>query len=147
MSKELTVVYNDTCPICAREVAAYRRTTEANGIDVDYAGLSRTDLARFGLSPDEAAKRFHVMRDGVIVSGVDAFALLWDEMPKMRWLARLVRLPIVAPIARRVYDQILAPVLFAFHKRRERKGRLLHIALPPLFSRRGLRVRLSTCSA
>ncbi|MCC1493692.1 thiol-disulfide oxidoreductase DCC family protein [Cognatishimia sp. F0-27] len=127
MDEKLTVIYNDTCPICAREVASYKRATGRLGLDIAYAGLSQSALSRFGLTQDEAARRFHVLKDGTLVSGVDAFALLWDEMPRLRWLARFVRLPIIAPLARVVYDRALAPLLFAFHKRRERKGRLRHI--------------------
>lgn len=112
----LDVIFNDTCPICSREVALYQSRTED---DVIYHGLSEGDLARFGLDPETAAREFHVVQDGKLVSGVEAFALLWDRMPRMRWLARLVRLPVVAPIARLVYRRVLAPLLYAMHKRKE----------------------------
>ena len=123
MSDKLTVIYNDTCPICSREVNGYRKVTERAGLDVDYAGWSDTDLARFGLDRDTAAKRFHVQTDGTLLSGVDAFAALWSRMPGFRWLARFVTVPVVRPVARFVYDRIAAPLLFALHRRRERAAR------------------------
>ena len=123
MTGELTVIYNDTCPICAREVAGYRRLTRTHGLDIAYRGLSGGDLARFGLTRRDAARRFHVMKDGVLVSGIPAFALVWERIPRLRWLARTVRLPVVAPVAAALYDHVAAPALFALHRRRERLGK------------------------
>lgn len=128
MSDDLTVIYNDTCPICAREVDAYRRSTGRLGVQVAYAGLSQYDLAGFGLTPETAARRFHVMRDGVLYDGIPAFAILWETMPRLRWLARLVRLPGMRWLAAVVYDHLLAPPLYVMHKRRLRLGKARHIA-------------------
>ena len=128
MKENLTVIYNDTCPICAREVGAYRTATDRRGLNVAYAGLSQCDLAQFGLTPDAAARRFHVMQDGVLQSGIPAFALLWETMPRLRWLARLVRLPGLRTLAAWVYDWVLAPPLYALHKRRLARGKAKHIA-------------------
>lgn len=116
MSDKLDVIYNDTCPICSREVDMYKGQTDSS---VRYHGLSRADLDRFGLTRDQSAREFHVMRDGELVSGLDAFALLWERMPRLRWLARFVRLPVVRPVADRVYRHILAPALYAMHRRRQ----------------------------
>lgn len=124
MSDRLTVIYNDTCPICAREVAQYKRLTSRHDLDIAYEGLSEGDLARYGLSQRDAARRLHVVRDGCRVDGVDAFALIWERMPGFRWLARLVRLPGVHALARLLYDYAAAPALFALHRRRERLGKL-----------------------
>lgn len=117
------MIYNDSCPICAREVRAYRRYTETHGLAVTYLGLSSDRLADHGLTKGDAARRLHVVQGGRVISGVPAFALLWDHIPKLRWLARLVRVPVVSRLAALVYDHILAPALFAMHRRRERLGR------------------------
>lgn len=123
----MTVIYNDTCPICAREVAAYKRYTRANDLDIDYIGLEPEALAEHGLTKAQAARRFHVLHGGQLVSGVPAFALLWERMPHMRWLARLVRLPVIKPLAALIYDYAAAPLLFAMHRRRERLGKAVHL--------------------
>lgn len=116
MSTEITVIYNDTCPICAREVDAYRTRTDAS--EVAYHGLSKGNLAAFGLTEDSAARQFHVMRDGERLEGVVAFAALWERIPRLRWLARLVLLPGIRQLAMAVYSKCLAPALFALHRRR-----------------------------
>lgn len=125
---EITVIYNDTCPICAREVAGYRRAARRHGLPIAFRGLSEGDLQRYGLTTSRAAKRFHVVENGRIVDGVDAFALLWDRMPRLRWLSRFVRLPVIAPVSRALYDHAAAPALYALHRRRVRKGTACRIA-------------------
>jgi predicted DCC family thiol-disulfide oxidoreductase YuxK len=124
----MTVVYNDTCPICAREVAGYRRMVARHGLDVAFSGLSDGGYARFGLSKRDAARRFHVVQGGTLTSGIPAFVLLWQRIPRLRWLARAVQLPVMAPLSALIYDHALAPALFAMHRRRERQGRARHIA-------------------
>ena len=121
MSDTTTVIYNGACPICSREVAGYRRLAEDAGAPLAFADLTATDLAAHGLTPDAAARRFHVVADGRLLSGVDAFAALWREIPRLRWLARLVEAPMVRPIARLAYDRAAAPALYALHRRRERR--------------------------
>jgi len=116
----LDVIYNDTCPICSREVSAYAARTDD---DVVYHGLSRGELERFGLDADSAAREFHVMYRGELISGLAAFALLWERLPRMRWLAGLVRWPVVGPVADLVYRRVLAPLLYAMHRRRQAKAR------------------------
>ena len=119
-AETLDVIYNDTCPICSREVALYKTKT---GEDVVYHGLSDGDMARFGLTDVTAAREFHVLQEGELISGVPAFALLWDRMPRMRWLARFVRLPVIQPLAALIYGRVLAPMLYASHKRRQARAK------------------------
>lgn len=119
---ETHVIYNETCPICAREVAGYRRYSETSGLPIRYHGLSSDARARLGLSADDAARRFHVVQDGRLISGLPAFVALWREMPRFRWLARLVSLPVIFPLTRLGYDRIAAPVLYAMHRRRSQRG-------------------------
>ncbi|MFZ7091796.1 thiol-disulfide oxidoreductase DCC family protein [Primorskyibacter sp. 2E233] len=117
---KMTVIYNDTCPICSREVNSYARAAERRGRDIVFAGLSECDLAHFGLTEDMAARRFHVVKHGELVSGIPAFALLWDDLPHLRWLAQLVRLPGIRTAIAALYDHVAAPALYALHRRRQR---------------------------
>ncbi|WP_058246386.1 thiol-disulfide oxidoreductase DCC family protein [Tropicibacter naphthalenivorans] len=121
MSEKTTVIYNDTCPICSREVDGYKRLT-AQDATIGYHGLSACDLARFGLTPDQAARRFHVVKGGQLLSGMPAFAALWQDIPRLRWLARVVRAPIIRPAVGALYDHVAAPILYKMHKRRQRRA-------------------------
>ena len=116
MSDKLDVIYNDTCPICSREVDMYKGATDET---VVYHGLSDAELTQFGLNDESAAREFHVRYKSEVLSGLPAFALLWDRMPRMRWLAWLVRLPVLGPVLNAIYKGVLAPVLFWMHRRRQ----------------------------
>lgn len=119
MSDVLTVIYNDTCPICSREVQAYRDRTDPK--KVRYHGVSQGGLEQYDLSEDEAARQFHVARGEDRLEGVDAFAALWAQIPRLRWLGWLVTRPGIHALASLVYRGILAPILYWMHRRRVRR--------------------------
>ncbi len=115
---ETKVLYNGECPICSTEVEGYRRSAEKRGLPIAFEDLNTADLAAWGVTEEEAARRFHVAKNGKILEGLPAFAALWEELPRLKWLARLVRLPVIRPLGALVYDRILAPVLYGMHCRR-----------------------------
>ena len=117
-----TVLYNGSCPICSREIAAYRRHAADTGLPLDFRDLGTEDLSRWGVTEDEAARRLHVAHEGRVLTGLDAFRMLWGAMPRFAWLAWLTGLPLIRPLARLVYDRVAAPALYALHRRRRRRA-------------------------
>ncbi|MEM9475049.1 MAG: DUF393 domain-containing protein [Pseudomonadota bacterium] len=124
MSTETTVIFNNTCPICSREIAIYRTRAEDHDLPIGFVGLDEADLGHYGLTADAAARRLYMVRDGQLISGVDAFIVLWRALPGFGWLARLVALPGIRHAGYVVYDYVLAPLLYALHKRRLRRAGL-----------------------
>lgn len=122
---EIHVLYNGGCPICASEIAAYRRAAARAGAPLVFHDLRGADLAAWGLRPDQAARRLHVRIGDATLSGVDAFRCIWGALPRLRWLAALTGLPGLRWVADRVYDRVAAPALYALHRRR------LARAVPP----------------
>lgn len=114
MTQETRVLYNDTCPICRFEIDHYRKGTA--DLPIRFDQLSKA--AEWGISPDQAARRLHVLHKGELLSGMAAFRALWSEMPRYRWLARLTALPILRPLMDGLYDRIAAPLLYRAHLRR-----------------------------
>lgn len=114
----LTVLYNAECPICSREIALYRREAEARGLPLRFEGLDGGGAERLGLTPEEAARRLHVVRDGRVLSGLDAFRALWAALPRTAWLARLTGRRGVGAAAGVLYERVAAPLLYAMHRRR-----------------------------
>lgn len=70
------------------------------------------------MTPDAAAKRLHVLHQGQLL-GIPAFQILWAQLPRWRWLAKLTALPLIHPFACVAHDHSLAPMLYRAHKRRE----------------------------
>lgn len=123
MSEKTEVLYNASCPICSREVDHYAKLSAAEALPISYDDL--TDPAKlhdWGITAEEAAKRFHVRKGGEVYAGVPAFVVLWGDIPQTRWLARLVALPGVHALACLVYDHIAAPLLYRLHLRRQLRG-------------------------
>ena len=84
--------YDGGCPLCRREVAHYRRLDRRDRIDwVDISRDPET-LAVLGVTLEQAMARLHVQDpQGRLLTGVPAFAAVWDALPGYRHLARLVR--------------------------------------------------------
>ncbi|WP_420862844.1 thiol-disulfide oxidoreductase DCC family protein [Algirhabdus cladophorae] len=116
------VIYNGSCPICSREVDVYKDVSTRAGLDIAYHDLGETDLDRFGLTPDAAAREFHVLKAGTLYKGLPAFVQLWSDLPRWRWLARAVQIPVIWQLANLAYRFIAAPALYAMHKRRQRRA-------------------------
>lgn len=84
-----TVYYDGACPVCAREIAMYRRQPGADG--VQWVDVARCEPAELGpdLSREAAMARLHLRRpDGRLVSGAEAFTGLWQALPRWSWLGR-----------------------------------------------------------
>lgn len=123
--KHTRVLYNGRCPICRAEISQYARRAETLGAPLLFEDLHEAPLAEWGLSADAAKRRLHAhLPDGRRVSGIEAFAAIWDHLPKMRWMARAVRLPVIGPLTRLAYDHAAAPALYRLHQRRERLGNI-----------------------
>ena len=120
-SSRTEVLYNAACPVCSREIDHYARYTQANELPVRFDDLNDKDLlTTWHMDSETAAKRLHVRKNGEVHAGIPAFLVLWDNMPKYRWLSRLVRLPLIHGAAVWLYDQVLAPLIFRWHLRRMR---------------------------
>lgn len=118
------VLFNGRCPICAAEIAHYRRRAEALDAPLHFEDLHEADLAGWNLTAEGAKRRLHArLPGGAQASGIAAFAAIWDHLPRLRWLARAVRLPGLRWLAALAYDRIAAPALYRLHKRRERLGK------------------------
>ena len=119
MSAPIRILYNDTCPICAREMGVYARAEGADSLA--FCALSQH--GDFGLDADTAARRLHVLQDGRLIAGIDAFIAIWAALPRWAWAARAARLPVIHGLLAFGYDYILAPIIYRLHLRRQRISR------------------------
>jgi predicted DCC family thiol-disulfide oxidoreductase YuxK len=106
----LTVYFDGGCPVCSREIAAYRRQPGADG--VAWVDASSCPEAALGPGLDRAAAlgRFHVRRpDGTLVDGMRGFAALWRALPRLAWLGRVASVwpvPIVLEAGYRLFLRV-----------------------------------------
>jgi predicted DCC family thiol-disulfide oxidoreductase YuxK len=116
------VLYNDACPICSREIKHYDKLAAKDDLPLVFEPLG-TSAQDWGIDPDAAARQIHARRGDELLTGFDAFVAMWSEIPRYRWIARLCSLPVIRTIVRIIYDHVAAPLLYALHKRRQRKAR------------------------
>lgn len=100
----ITVFFDGKCSLCSREIAHYKKIAPEglfSWVDVTDASF---DLNEIGVSLSDALKSLHVRSaSGAVLSGVDAFLVLWRALPRWRWLAQVVAMPGVYGVARAVY--------------------------------------------
>jgi len=118
MTQETKVLYNGDCPVCSFEIGHYRTYAETRDLPIRFDDLNGPDLAQWGLDADTAARRLYVLHEGEVSSGVDAFLVLWRQMPRWRWLGRVIGLPGLRQTATFTYDRLLAPAIYRWHLRR-----------------------------
>lgn len=116
------VLFNEDCPICNAEICHYIKYAESNSIELYFDKLGEADLSLYGVSKDQGAKRLHVISDGKVIDGLQAFQKLWAQMPRYKFLAVITNFPVIREIAGLVYDKILAPILYKTHLNRLKRN-------------------------
>ena len=126
------VFFDGSCPLCAAEIATYRKCRGAD--DIDWVDVAQDNAAgqREQVAPDltrnDAMRRFHMRRaDGKIVSGGAAFAELWTALPAFSWAGRIGRLPGIVLLLEGAYRVFLPvrPILQRMLRRRQDRQKLL----------------------
>ncbi|MFP4126428.1 MAG: thiol-disulfide oxidoreductase DCC family protein [Alphaproteobacteria bacterium] len=124
MRERLTVYYNGACPICGAEVRHYRALAAKSEAPLDWVDISAEPraLERWGIDGEGAKRRLYAVEaDGSLVGGVEAFARLWERLPRYRAFARVARTPGLRPFAEVLYERVLAPGLVRYNAWRERR--------------------------
>ena len=109
----IKVLFNDSCSIYSKEINHYKSIdNDINWIDINDLEIS-TKLS--GKSHKDLLRRLHVVKDNEVYSGVEAFVIMWRNIPKYKWIGNLVALPGVYQISVIFYEVI---ALLLFYKNR-----------------------------
>ena len=107
------VYYNESCSICRFEINHYKKFEEKIGwVDVTN---NKSAVDETKKQPKELIRRLHVLKDGQIYNGIDAFLIVWEKLPKYKWLYNLVNTPIIYRISYIAYE-CLAYLLYLKNK-------------------------------
>ena len=90
----MKVFFNNSCSICRAEINLYKKEniSELNWIDITQNKEAEEETNK---SDKELLRRLHVEKDGKIYVGVDAFLLVWKEIPKYKILYKFFKIPVV----------------------------------------------------
>ena len=113
------VYFNNSCSICKLEIDHYKKITD----NIDWIDISTNYKAKkeTKMTAKKLLRRLHVKKKDQIFKGVDAFIELWSEIPRYRFLAFLLRKPIIYHLAWFLYE-IFA--LFLFYKNKNQLNKL-----------------------
>jgi predicted DCC family thiol-disulfide oxidoreductase YuxK len=122
VSPLLTVYYNTKCPVCNAGIDWQRnrlvQAARTGIIAFRDINLEPDALARFGVKLEGVRRRLHAVdAGGHLHVGADCAIAIWQLTPGDAWLARLVGLPLIRPVARIAYDRF-ADLLYAWNRRK-----------------------------
>tara|TARA_Y100001954_G_C15670864_1_gene532654 strand:- start:284 stop:703 length:420 start_codon:yes stop_codon:yes gene_type:complete len=107
-----TVLFNGDCEICSKEICVYQSYGASQELQIDFRDINVTDLNALGLTRDETARQLHVIKNSELFVGVKAFIVLWNEMPKYRFLAKIFSLPGMERLAQFFYYHVISLYLY-----------------------------------
>ena len=83
------VYFNNSCNICRMEINHYKKiaNTDLEWIDI----TNNEDAVKItSKSQKELLRRLHVIVDGEVVGGAEAFIIIWSKIPKYNFLAKIL---------------------------------------------------------
>ncbi|PLX98140.1 MAG: DUF393 domain-containing protein [Desulfuromonas sp.] len=95
-NEKIKIFYDASCRVCDAEISHYMKIED--GVDLEYVNINDPgfDPAAYGKNLDEFMEQLHVQdRDGTFHVGVDAFRLIWRQLPGAHYhlLAIMTGLP------------------------------------------------------
>ncbi len=101
----VTVYYDGKCGLCRKEISYYKKiAADGQFVWSDIAHDVRP-LSLLGVSQMDALRRLHATDSkGKLHIGVNAFILIWQQLPAWRLLAMLVDIPVLRHMAAMLYN-------------------------------------------
>ncbi len=101
----MKVYFNNSCKICKAEIDLYKKE-KIDGIK--WVDITNNNLAEKETSKNskELLRRLHVIEDEKVIGGAEAFLILWQKMPKYRFLYKFFKLPIIFHLFSFVYELV-----------------------------------------
>ena len=99
-----TVWFDESCPLCRREISLMRRLDRRGRISfvdasdpASHCPIGRADMLA----------RLHASEDGTLLSGAAAFGAMWRAIPLLRPFGLAMRAPLIERIFERLYLRFL----------------------------------------
>ena len=114
----MKVYYNASCNICKAEINLYKKQ---NIEEIEWVDITNNVIAEKETSKNDKnlLKRLHVIDDGKVFEGAEAFLLVWKKIPKYKFLYNFFKLPIIFTFFKFGYE-IIAYFLYLKNKKQLR---------------------------
>ena len=106
--------FNNSCKICRTEINLYKKQ---NIKDIEWVDITDNETAEIETQKDAKSllRRLHIKDCENIIEGAEAFLLIWKNIPKYRFLYKILKKPIIFNIFSFFYE-IVAFFLFLKNK-------------------------------
>lgn len=86
------VFYDGLCRVCSAEINTYRKMKGADRIEFIDITSADFDCKKENLDPYFVHQELHAKdSEGKVHVGVEAFVVIWNQLPKLNWLASLAQ--------------------------------------------------------
>ena len=111
----MKVYFNNSCNICRTEINLYKKQ---NIDDIEWVDITDNKSAEIETQKNDKAllRRLHIKDGEKVISGAEAFLLVWKKIPKYRFLYTLFKIPIIFTLFSYFYE-IIAFFLYLKNKK------------------------------
>jgi len=109
------VYFNNSCNICRAEINLYKKQ---NIKDIEWIDITDNKSAELETLKDDRAllRRLHIKDGEKVISGAEAFLLVWKKIPKYKFLYTFFKIPIIFTLFSYFYE-IIAFFLYLKNKK------------------------------
>ena len=102
----ISVFYDDKCSLCSREINFYKKIRPEASISWLGISSSSKELKIAKIKRVDALMFLHVRDcEGIFHVGVDAFILIWRNLPYFKYINYIVSFPGIYQLANIVYEK------------------------------------------
>ena len=111
----MKVYYNESCNICKAEINLYKKQ---NIEEIEWVDITNNIIAEKETSKNDKnlLRRLHVIDNGKVFEGAEAFLLVWKKIPKYKFLYKFFKLPVIFQIFKFTYE-VIAYFLYLKNKK------------------------------
>ena len=90
----MKVYFNNSCNICRAEINLYKKQ---NIKDIEWIDITDNKSAEIETQKNDKAllRRLHIKDGEKIISGAEAFLLVWKKIPKYKFLYTFFKAPVI----------------------------------------------------
>ena len=111
----MKVYFNNSCNICRAEINLYKKQ---NIKDIEWVDITDNKSAEIETQRDDKTllRRLHIKDGEKVIDGAEAFLLVWEKIPKYRFLYTFFKIPIIFTLFSYFYE-IIAFFLYLKNKK------------------------------
>ena len=111
----MKVYFNNSCNICRAEINLYKKQ---NIEDIEWVDITGNKAAEIETQKDAKSllRRLHIKDGEKLISGAEAFLLVWKKIPKYKFLYTFFKIPIIFTLFSYFYE-IIAFFLYLKNKK------------------------------